>query len=207
MRRILLVVAVATVAVLPGSAPAMAGGGGHDSACAGYASGQTVEMYDSCFSGSAQFVGAGTTVRIVNRGDLPHSLTAADGSFGTGNLQPGQSTSIEVGDAGVVRVFCELHGTRQGDGMAGLLVVGTPAATMAASDLVSDDLETSGDELPTADPAPEVAAVPASEGGPPGLAIAAIVVAVAALGVAGVSLGIAIVRKQAPSPHKSQVSP
>ncbi len=69
---------------------------------------------------------------------------------------------------------------------------------MAGSDLVSADLETSGDELPTADPAPEVAAVPASEGGPSGLAIAAIVAAVVALGVAGMSLGIAIGRKRGP---------
>ena len=144
----------------------MAGGGGHEAACAGYATGQTVEMYDSCFSGSAQFVRAGSTVQIVNRGDLPHSLTAVDGSFGTDTLQPGQSASIEVGDAAVVRVFCELHGTRQGEGMAGLLVVGEPTATMAGSDLVSADLETSGDELPTADPSPEVAAVPAGEGRP-----------------------------------------
>ncbi len=143
MRRFLLVVAVATIAILPGWVPAMAGGGEHDSACAGYATGQTVEMYDSCFSGSAQFVRAGSTVQIVNRGELPHSLTAVDGSFGTGTLQPGQSASFEVGDAAVVRVFCELHGTRQGDGMAGLLVVGEPTAAMAGADLVSADPETS----------------------------------------------------------------
>jgi plastocyanin len=198
MRRILLVVTVATIGVLPWSVPAMAGGGGHESACAGYATGQTVEMYDSCFSGSAQFVGAATTVRIVNRGELPHSLTAADGSFGTGTLQPGQSASIDVGKAAVVRVFCELHGTRQGDGMAGLLVVGEPTPT--GSDLVSADLETIGEELPTADPSSAVAAVPASAGGPSELAIAA----VAALGLAGVSLGVAIGRSRAPEP--SQVS-
>ena len=51
MRRFLLVVAVATIAILPGWVPAMAGGGDHEAACAGYATGQTVEMYDSCFSG------------------------------------------------------------------------------------------------------------------------------------------------------------
>lgn len=206
MRRILLMVALVTVAVLPWSVPAMAGGGGHDSACAGYAAGQTVEMYDSCFSGSAQFVGAETTVRIVNRGELPHSLTAADGSFGTGTLQPGQSASIDVGEAAVVRVFCELHGTRQGEGMAGLLVVGEPTPTMAGSNLVSPDLETIGEKVPTADPAPEIAAVP-SEGDPSGLVIAAMVVAVAALGVAGVALGIAVGRKRGPEPAQFSGEP
>jgi plastocyanin len=206
MRRILLMVALVTVAVLPWSVPAMAGGGGHDSACAGYAAGQTVEMYDSCFSGSAQFVGAETTVRIVNRGELPHSLTAADGSFGTGTLQPGQSASIDVGEAAVVRVFCELHGTRQGEGMAGLLVVGEPTPTMAGSNLVSPDLETIGEKVPTADPAPEIAAVP-SEGDPSGLVIAAMVVAVAALGVAGVALGIAVGRKREPEPSQFSGEP
>jgi plastocyanin len=207
MRRILLVVTVATIAVLPWSVPAMAGGGGHESACAGYATGQTVEMYDSCFSGSAQFVGAGTTVRIVNRGELPHSLTAADGSFGTGTLQPGQSASIDVGEAAVVRVFCELHGTRQGDGMAGLLVVGEPTTALAGSDLVPAELETISEELPSADPSPTVVAVPASDGGPSELVIAAMVAAVAALGLAGVSLGIAIGRNRAPEPAQISGEP
>jgi plastocyanin len=187
MRRILLVVTVATIAVLPWSVPAMAGGGGHDSACAGYATGQTVEMYDSCFSGSAQFVGAGTTVRIINRGELPHSLTAADGSFGTGTLQPGQSASIDVGETAVLRVFCELHGTAQGDGMAGLLVVGEPTA-LGSGDLISIETE-SADALPTT--------VAASD---ERLVIAAIAAAVAALGIAAVALGIAIGRKTPSEP-------
>jgi plastocyanin len=207
MRRILLVVAVATIAVLPWSVPAMAGGGGHESACAGYATGQTVEMYDSCFSGSAQFVGAGTTVRIINRGELPHSLTAADGSFGTGTLQPGQSASIDVGEAAVVRVFCELHGTRQGDGMAGLLVVGEPTTALAGSDLVPAELETTSEELPSADPSPTVVAVPAGGGGPSEWVIAAVVAAVAALGLAGVSLGFVIGRHRAPEPAQISREP
>jgi plastocyanin len=216
MRRILLVVTVATIGVLSWSVPAMAGGGGHESACAGYATGQTVEMYDSCFSGSAQFVGAGTTVRIVNRGELPHSLTAADGSFGTGTLQPGQSASIDVGEAAVVRVFCELHGTRQGDGMAGLLVVGRPTPAIAGSDLVSAELEsaglggdaeTSGSEPLAADPSATVVAVPAGDGGPSELVIAAVVAAVAALGLAGVSLGFVIGRNRAPEPAKISGEP
>jgi plastocyanin len=188
MRRILLVVTVATIAVLPWSVPAMAGGGGHDSSCAGYATGQTVEMYDSCFSGSAQFVGAGTTVRIVNRGELPHSLTSADGSLGTGTLQPGQSASIDVGEAAVVRVFCELHGTAQGDGMAGLLIVGEPTTALASGDVIP--IETgSADALPTT--------VAASDDR---LGIAAIAAAVAALGIAAVALGIAIGRKTPSEP-------
>ena len=145
-------------------------------------------------------------MRIVNRGELPHSLTAADGSFGTGTLQPGQSASIDVGEAAVVRVFCELHGTRQGEGMAGLLVVGEPTPTMAGSNLVSADLETIGEEIPTADPAPEIAAVP-SEGDPSGPVIAAMFAAVAALGVAGVALGIAIGRKRGPEPAQSSGEP
>lgn len=81
-------------------------------------------MRDSCFSGIAHFAPADMTITISNDGELPHTFTAVDGSFNTGQLQPGETFELTVADPGIVRVFCSLHGTAEGDGMAGVLLVG-----------------------------------------------------------------------------------
>lgn len=146
MRR--LFVSAVMLMVIPGVAHA--GGGGVDtSGCAGYAAGATLTMLDSCFSGTAHFAPSGTTVTIRNDGQLPHTLTAVDGSFDTGSVSAGSSARLTVDEPGVYRVFCALHGTAQGEGMAGVLVVGeaTPKAmalpmdTSAISDVVAGETD------------------------------------------------------------------
>lgn len=117
---------IAIVVLLAVPLPVAAGGGGNMSACAGFATGRVVSMLDSCFQGTAHFAPAGETITIVNDGALPHSFTAVDGSFDTGQLQPGESYEVTVAEPGVVEVFCTLHGTADGAGMAGVLVVGEP---------------------------------------------------------------------------------
>ncbi len=47
-----------------------------------------------------------------------------DGSFGSGQLEPGETFELTIDQPGVFEVFCTLHGTAQGQGMAGVLVVG-----------------------------------------------------------------------------------
>jgi len=118
----------ATLAVLLLIAPAgaSAGGGGGGGPCAGFRSGPTVVMRDSCFDGVAHFTAAGTTLLVENQGALPHSFAAVDGRFDTGVLQPGERAEIELQDEGIVRVVCTLHGSREGGGMAGVLLVGNP---------------------------------------------------------------------------------
>ena len=81
MRRLLIVVAVLTL--IPGVASA---GGGGSSQCPGFTTGTTVSMLDSCFSGTAHFAPTETTITISNDGALPHTFTAVDGSFGSGQL-------------------------------------------------------------------------------------------------------------------------
>jgi hypothetical protein len=68
---------------------------------------------------------------VQNEGGVPHSFTAVDGSFDTGLLAPGESAEIPLGADGIVRAFRTLHGTAQGAGMAGVLVVGEPSASGA----------------------------------------------------------------------------
>jgi hypothetical protein len=71
--------------------PAMAGAGGNGhggSSCPGYAEGPTIEMLDNCFKGTSHFVEPNSTITVKNSGQLPHSLTAIDGSIDTGTLEP-----------------------------------------------------------------------------------------------------------------------
>ena len=107
---------------------ALAGGGGGGGPCAGFASGSKLIMRDSCFTGVAHFAEAGASLEVYNEGEYPHSFTAVDGSFDSGLLEAGESVRIELGAAGLVPVYCVLHGQASGLGMAGLLVVGEPNA-------------------------------------------------------------------------------
>ena len=62
-------------------------------------------------------VAAGTRVILANVGGLPHSLTADDGSFDTGVVEPGaeggrfhgNSTSVKIDEPGTYPFFCIIH--------------------------------------------------------------------------------------------------
>ncbi len=136
MRR--LMIALTVLLLVPGVAHA--GGGGVDpSACAGYSEGTEIAMQDSCFSGTAHFVPSGTTVTVTNVGFMPHSITAVDGSFDTGLVDGGGTAELSFGEPGIYRVFCTLHGTAAGEGMAGVVLVGDalPDAMAAPLDVSS----------------------------------------------------------------------
>ncbi len=131
--------AVLSLLALAAGAAEAGGGGGHG-ACAGYAADQVIIMRDSCFEGTAQFVPAGSTIEVVNEGEVPHSLSFADGAFDTGTLETGEQAEFTVGEAGVVRYYCKLHGTASGQGMAGVIIVGdadSPSAARAQPSLAA----------------------------------------------------------------------
>lgn len=133
MRKIWIL--VATLLLIPGVA--YAGGGGVDSSgCAGYSEGTAVIMLDSCFSGAAHFAPGATAITIENDGSLPHTFTAVDGSFDTGMVAAGGTAELTFDEAGIYRVFCSIHGTAAGEGMAGVMVVGdaAPAAVVGPTD-------------------------------------------------------------------------
>ncbi len=125
-----LLLAASLFAFLPTIALA-GGGGGGGGPCAGFGTGTRLTIRDSCFDGVAQFAGAGDTLTVTNEGNLPHSFTAVDGSFDTGILDPGESAEIPLEADEIVRVYCTLHGTASGSGMAGVLIVGQPALQTA----------------------------------------------------------------------------
>lgn len=118
------------------AAPAQAGGGGGGGLCSAFADGATVVMRDSCFEGTAHFAPAGAALLVTNDGGVEHTFTAADGSFDSGIVAAGDSFEITFDEPGIIRVFCTLHGSADGTGMAGVLIVGEPTPeAMAAIDL------------------------------------------------------------------------
>ena len=62
-------------------------------------------------------VAAGTTLLVANVGGKPHTLTADDGSFDTGLIEPGaqggrfagQNASVTLNQAGTFKFHCEVH--------------------------------------------------------------------------------------------------
>ncbi len=129
----LTVTGLLAAALLLAAAPAVAGGGGGGGACVATASGPQMTMLDNCFEGIAHEVEVDSTLTVTNRGRLPHTLTAVDGSFDSGVLDPGETFQVTVEEPGNIPVYCTLHGTEDGQGMAGVLLVDGPATGELAS--------------------------------------------------------------------------
>jgi plastocyanin len=65
------------------------------------------------FSGVTE-VAAGTTVTISNEDSAPHTVSADDGSFDTGNIAPGESATITLSTAGTFAYHCNVHASMKG---------------------------------------------------------------------------------------------
>jgi len=66
------------------------------------------------YSPSDLKVAAGSEVSVVNEDSAPHTLTADDGSFDTGNLSEGQKASVKPSKAGRVSYHCTIHDYMKG---------------------------------------------------------------------------------------------
>ena len=84
-------------------------------------------------------VDIGTWVTWSNAGQDPHTVTALDGSFDSGNLDPSDGFSWFFGDAGTFAYVCSLH-----PWMTGKIIVGDgkTAAPGPASDAAATDSST-----------------------------------------------------------------
>lgn len=131
MRRIVTMFAGAMFAVIAVAGSAVAGGGGHGGACDGFGDASEVALRDFCLDATAHFATPGV-IGVVNEGAAPHQYRAVDGSFDTGVLASGEAAEITVARPGVYRVFCPLHASPEGAGMAGVLVVGDGFEEIAA---------------------------------------------------------------------------
>ncbi len=79
---------------------------------------------DDVFEPSGPQVPLGAAVTFVNEGESPHTVTADDGSFDSGNLAPGDAFTVTFDEPGRQQFFCEYHGAPGGFGMAGTVLVG-----------------------------------------------------------------------------------
>jgi plastocyanin len=82
-----------------------------------------VNIVDSAFADPAISVGVGTTVTWTHVGNLPHTVTADDGSFDSGTLQRGATFSLTFDQPGTNAYYCRFHGGPGGLNMSGTIVV------------------------------------------------------------------------------------
>jgi plastocyanin len=94
--------------------------------------GNFVNMYDNAFNAAVVRVPVGVRVKWINVGKNVHNAVAVDGSWSTGHggasdLAPGAEQDLTFDKPGVYRYYCTYHGTKDGKGMAGVVVVGGAA--------------------------------------------------------------------------------
>lgn len=68
-----------------------------------------VSIRDFTFAPADLDVAQGTEVTWANDDPAPHTVTAEDGSFDSGTLEPGQAFSVSVQGNGPVTYRCEIH--------------------------------------------------------------------------------------------------
>src|SRR5215212_5230559 len=95
---------------------------------------KTVSIKDFAFDPKTISVNLGDTITWTNDGPSPHTVSADDGSFDSGNLDKGATFSHTFDKAGTVAYFCKYHGSKGGTGMAASITVAeVPAAAPTAA--------------------------------------------------------------------------
>ena len=94
--------------------------------------GNFVNMYDNAFNAAVVRVPVGVRVKWINVGKNQHNAVAVDeswstGSGGTRDIPPGGEQDLTFDHPGVYRYYCTYHGTKDGKGMTGVVVVGGAA--------------------------------------------------------------------------------
>ena len=113
----------------------------------------SVDVVDDAFQPSQVTIDVGDEVTWTSSGQHPHTVTADDGSFASGDLATGDSFSTTFDRAGSFPFYCEFHGGPGGTGMSGVVVVraaggGTEGGTGGAADGTTDLPPTGTDPLP-----------------------------------------------------------
>jgi plastocyanin len=75
---------------------------------------QTVEISDYAYQPPTLTIPSGTTVTWTNSDPVPHTATATDGSFDTGNLATGTNVSLRFDTPGTFDYSCLYHPNMQG---------------------------------------------------------------------------------------------
>jgi plastocyanin len=82
-----------------------------------------IKLVNMTFTPAQLTVKVGTTVVWTSEDGVPHTVTADDGSFNSGNLNKGDSFKFTFTKAGKFPYYCAYHGTAGGGGMSGTITV------------------------------------------------------------------------------------
>lgn len=108
-----------------------------------------VEINDPTFNPKEVTIPVGTTVVWTNTGQFPHTVTADDGSFTSGTLQPEGVYEHTFDQVGAFKYYCEFHGGPGGQGMSAVItVVAAEQPTAATATQTSTQNATAAPTLP-----------------------------------------------------------
>ena len=102
----------------------------------------SVSIGDNYFDPAYIAIESGTTVTWTNDGQMPHTVTADDGSFDSEELNPGDSYTLTFSGSGVLPYYCEVHPWMVGSVTVGGDVEGGEAAPTTEQ---YESMETSSD--------------------------------------------------------------
>lgn len=99
--------------------------------------GNFVSIYDNNFSAAVIRIPVGGLLRWMHVGHVVHNVIPIDADWATSagkgaDLQPGSEVEARFSTAGVYRYYCSYHGTADGQGMSGVIVVGDVAYSPGA---------------------------------------------------------------------------
>ena len=112
MKRLLLLVALLVLALVVFLPAAVAQDGGVQAVPVQNA--RSVDIGDNFFDPPDVAIEPGSTITWTNRGAVPHTVTADDGSFDSERLNPGDSYTVAFGGQGTVTYHCEIHPEMRG---------------------------------------------------------------------------------------------
>src|SRR5829696_5273167 len=88
----------------------------------------SVAIEDFYFEPPDTAVASGDKITWINEGSAPHTVTADDGSFDSGVLNPGDTYTVTFLGSGTVAYYCTIH-----PNMVGSVSVGSEAGGGAAT--------------------------------------------------------------------------
>ena len=139
MKRLLLLAALSVLALVVFVAAAVAQGAGVEAVPMEDA--RSVGIGDNFFDPPDAAVEPGTTITWTNNGARPHTVTADDGSFDSGVLNPGDSYTVAFDGQGIVTYHCTIHPEMRGSVTVGGGGGTAPPAEQPASESMPEAME------------------------------------------------------------------
>jgi plastocyanin len=133
MKRLVLLVTLSVVSLLMFVPAAGAQDGGVEAVPVQDA--RSVGIGDNFFDPPNVAVEPGSTITWTNNGARPHTVTADDGSFDSGVLNPGDSYTVAFDGQGTVTYYCAIHPE-----MRGSVTVGRGGGGVRAEQPASEDM-------------------------------------------------------------------